>query len=332
MFVDPAKAYSYFKNRFLIKKTSQNWYAFDNPFDTEGEGQRKMAVQFEYGYVKCWRTGWRGFILDFIMQYENLEYPAAKAKLDAEKASALDAEAVMHVDIPVTHHAVILPKGYVPLLDGTGTLGKRARAYLENRNFDINLLDRMGFGYVNEKQEQDDENFFGYIIVPFTKRGKLYYYLGRDFIGNYRKYKNPAKNLFGVGKNELIYNEDALDMCDTNFVTEGWADASTMGKEGVATLGWSLSPQQRSKLFASKAKNMVFLPDLGETEQGTTYYHEAVKTAMPFIGHFKVTVVDYTEYANLGKDANEIGRENVLYKYKHTEPLTMKKAMDIVMS
>lgn len=72
--IDPRKAYTYFTNHFVIKKTSQNWYSFECPFCIDADGKRKMAVQFEYEMCKCWVCGWKGYIVDFVMQYQNLSY------------------------------------------------------------------------------------------------------------------------------------------------------------------------------------------------------------------------------------------------------------------
>ena len=111
---------------------------------------------------------------------------------------------------------VEMPKGYTPILEGEGILGKRARSYLTERGFDLTVLDRAGIGYCNEhglvdKENDIDEDFFGYIIVPFKRNGLLVYYIGRDYIGNFLRYKNPAVEKFNVGKGDLLFNEDALE-------------------------------------------------------------------------------------------------------------------------
>src|SRR5690606_17137401 len=97
--VDPKKAFTYFKNNFFLKKTSQNWYAFDNPFDLDGMGKRKMAVHFGYMHVKCWRTGWSGSILDFVMEYESISYYEAKMLIHSQRSAIVDAELIEQLTI-----------------------------------------------------------------------------------------------------------------------------------------------------------------------------------------------------------------------------------------
>lgn len=329
MFIDERRAFTYFRNRFIIRKTAQNWYAFDNPFDPEGDGKRKMAVHFDIGIVKCWRTGWRGYIVDFVMQYENLDYYEAKTILRSEEPTELDQGSFKSVQL-VDTVKIDLPFGFKPISDGSNALGVRGQNYLLDRGFDLEVLDKQGFGYCAEKHEQDEENFFGYIIVPFARSGKFQYFLGRDFIGNFLRYKNPNKAKYGVGKADLLFNEDALEMQNDVFVTEGWSDAATMGEEGVASLGWSLSAAQKTKIFNGSMENLVFIPDLGEHQQ-VSYYNLAVREAMNFMVKFNVFVLDLSEFKNLGKDVNEIGKDNVKYLYKNTEKLSLKKAMQIIM-
>ena len=187
------------------------------------------------------------------------------------------------------------------------------------------MLDRLGIGYSAESGPTPEEDYFGYIIIPFKKRGQLQYFIGRDFTGNYLRYKNPPESLFGVGKRDILFNEDATELYRTNFVLEGWSDAVTIGKEAVATLGWSVSAIQKSKLLKSSAKRMVFVPDKG-------FMSQAVKLAMDFLDEKEVYVVDIEPYCEgEKKDVNGIGREVFTEAYAQTPRLTEDMAMDILM-
>ena len=329
MFFDKRKLYTFFKNRYILRKPSNGWYPFDCPFCVDGDSKAKHAVNFEYEFTKCWVCGFRGRVIDFVMESERLEYFQAKAILQEQEEARIDLEVLEGLVMNSTEsNEVILPHGYVGLLEGTGVLGKRARTYLMGRGFDIEVLDSMGFGYCNQKCENDDDNYFGYIIVPFKKRGKLQYFLGRDFVGNFRRYKNPATEKFGIGKSELVFNEDALELYKRVFVLEGWSDAMTIGKEATATLGWSLSSAQKSKYMKSRAEELCFVADKG-------FYKKAVEVAMNFLDVKKVVKVVSLENEpgaeDENKDVNAIGIERFWELYKQTEPLTFEAALNLTM-
>lgn len=331
--IDPKKAYTYFKNNFVIKKSTNGWWSLDCPFCLNGEDKKKMAVHFAHDRCKCWVCGYRGYIVDFVMAVTGKSYYATKmyintltpSTIDVEVASELRTARVSSIELPVGFHTV---------LEGTGVMSDRARRYLEGRKFDLDLMDKQGFGYCKKHDEDRAKDYFGYIIIPFKNRGVLNYYIGRDYIGNFLRYKNPAKEECGVGKDSLLFNEDALDMYKTVHVLEGWADAHTIGASACSTQGWSLSRDQKRKMLGSDAKHFVFIPDLG-SENGVTFYHKAVKVGMEFMQYKDVSVVDLKPLEKYGKDVNEIvkkvGREALMEVIDSTKKLTEGKAISILM-
>ena len=105
-----------------------------------------------------------------------------------------------------------------------------------------------------------------------------------------------------------------------------------MGKNGVATLGWSISATQKNKLINSYASTVVFIPDAGVDGQGKSFYSKAVNIAMDFIDRKeKVYVLDMRKLSEYGKDTNEVGRERVMELWRNTEPLTEEKGLEILM-
>jgi hypothetical protein len=239
-------------------------------------------------------------------------------------------EPVMFVKTRVAdpERKVTLPVGFNLLLDGSGSLGDRARSYLEGRGFDIKVLDSMGFGYCNKKAKNDADNFFGYIIVPLKRRQILKYFLARDFTGNFRRYKNPDSDKLGIGKTDFFFNEDALDLYKEVEVLEGWTDAVTMGKKAMSTQGAGMSQRQRSKLLLSRVELVTMIPDLGEDGQGRSFYKLALKEAGALMdAGKKVRVLNLAPFAYLGKDVNEIGRANVQEIKKQTPILTNELLM-----
>ncbi len=332
MLLSPKQSYTYFSNNFRIKKTSAGWFTFKCPFCNELENREKMAVQFQYGITKCWICGYKDYIDRFVADYEGIDLKDAKQKLKECKASNVNLDVFEQSQATLVSQ-VDLPIGYKGILEGKNIVGDRARNYLEKRGFDLQELDRIGLGYCYHTQDdlKEEEDYFGYIIIPFKTRGKLVYFIGRDFFGNFLRYKNPPVTKFGVGKGDLLFNEDALNIYDEVFITEGWADAMTIGRMGTSTQGWSLSNKQKKKILKSSCERLVFLPDVGKDNTGVTFYEKAIVLAMEFIDHKEVKVLDLSLLAEFGKDANEIGKEQIMELHQKTDLLTLETATKILM-
>lgn len=331
MFIPPQKIFTYYNQEFRLKKTSNNWYAFDCPFCNDGK-KYKMAVHFHYSWVKCYTCDYHESVLDFLHEYEGWEYREARSKLMALTESMVDfrdAEDSRSTINYETISALDLPYGYTPLLDGDTALGDRARKYLADRGFNLKELDRLGFGYcISEATEDmsDDEDYFGYIIVPVKAKGRLLYYIGRDFIGNYLRYKNPKRDIIGIGKEQVIFNSDALRIYGEVFIFEGWSDAATIGRQACATFGYKWSKDQKDLILNSEADRLVIVPDAGVDGQGKRFYVHALETAMSLLDHKEVAVVDMDTLAEFGKDVNAVGKDKFMEVYRKTESLTYTSA------
>lgn len=324
------KCYTWFSNEFILKKSTLGWYSFKCPICNELVDRNKMAVNFNFGVVKCFVCSYKSRIIDFVMTYLTVDYVKAKDILNNCIESAIELENLKGLEAKVVS-SVSLPTGYNSILDGDGILGQRARAYLSDRGFDLNELDKKGIGYCNESDMDKDSDFLGYIIIPFIEKGKLRYYIGRDFVGNFLRYKNPPKDKFGVGKGDVLFNADAMRIYSEVYVAEGWADACEMGRVGISTQGWSLSKDQKDDMLKSDCESFVFIPDVGTDNTGRTFYSKAVELAIDFIEHKEVHVLDLSVYSDLGKDANEIKKENILKLRKQSKPLTLEYAAELLM-
>lgn len=322
--LDPRKCYTYFERHFQVEKTSNGWHKFDCPHCDMGRGKAKAAVKFEWGRVKCWECEMSYWVTDFIAWAEDITtfhvyrliagYDATDVELSYEDTLGIRGDT-----------KVTLPHGFKGITSD-GVMGKKARMYLENRGFDIDELDYKGFGYCAEQHEDYALDYFGYVIAPFKSKGELIWYQGRYFLGHTKmKFKNPPKDIIGIGKGDCIFNEDALYIEDINFIVEGFPDALTLGDMGISTQGWALSSRQRTLMLNSNASKFVFIPDLGSAPDGVSYYKKALQAARDFIDIKDTYVLDLREIATgRDKDVNDIGKMPVLSlfeKYEST-PLT----------
>lgn len=310
--IDEGQAFAYFDAvHGPLRPSTHGWYDGVCPLCAD----MKLAVTFEYNLVKCWKGCFdRQFIIDFIIDIEGVRRFEAYEILESYDSKPLD---YTYIKGQVEVSEVALPAGYQGLLRGEGVIGTRARNYLSGRGFNLEHLDNLGVGYCNEEHDDKQKNFFGYIIIPLKSKGKLCYFLARDFMDNFPRYKNPPRDWFGVGKSQFLFNEEALYMKERIYLTEGWADAATMGEEGVSYQGLVVSKYQSSAIISSPVKEVVIVPDIGA-------YKDGLRQAEKLYKHMPVKVLDLSQHRRRGKDINEIGPDIVRGIEDRTEHITWK--------
>lgn len=299
--IDRDKLYAYFNSYHgPVVPSTNGWYSCRCPIcDKE-----KFAVNFTYLIGKCWRGCFNGFVIDAIRIYHGIDSFEARELIDSMETELIKVPVVIS---KIDKEARIkLPDGYHPILSGDTSLAHRARNYLTDRGFDLNYLDRIGVGYCNEATKNPKDNYLGYIIIPFKKNGILTYFIGRDYIGNFLRYKNPSKEKYGTGKMEVLFNEEALFLQKKIYLTEGWACAATMKNQGVSIQGSIPSIIQRNIIVKSDVEEVIIVPDAG-------FYANGLEAGRDIMKHKKVKVLnlDWFKDNGIGKDVNEIGVENV---------------------
>ena len=301
--IDREKVYTYMdKFHGPIEQSTNGWYSASCPICGK---KNKFAINFNYLTGKCWTGCFSGFLIDIIRIYHgSITYFEAKELIDSMEPSLL------HIPAAVNRAAkskIALPRGYHSILEGDGNLAERAREYLIGRGFDLNYMDRIGVGYVTTQDPNPVNDYFGRIIIPFKREGILSYFIGRTFIDDYMRYKNPAKEVCGVGKADLLFNEEALYIEPKVYITEGWACAATIQRAGISQQGSTPGVIQRNMILKSPVKEVILVPD-------ANYYMQGLTTAKYFMQYKKVKVINlaYFEKAGIGKDVNEIGVENLI--------------------
>lgn len=306
--INREQVYSYFERYHgPVEQSSNGWYTCKCPIC----GRDKFALNFTHLIGKCWRGCINGFVFDAIRIYHGITYFEARELVESMDYGALNIPSP--VNRVFRESNISLPKGYHTILEGNTNLAYRAREYLQGRNFDLEYLDRIGVGYCNKEGESYKENYLGYIIVPFKKNGILRYFIGRDFIGNRERYKNPPKENGSAGKADFLFNEEALFLNNKVYLTEGWACAATM-KNGVSIQGSIPSTIQRNIVVKSPVDEVIIIPDAG-------YYKNGLEAASYLMKYKKVKVVNIDRFQKegIGKDINEIGKENVINTEEKTQ-------------
>ena len=190
---------------------------------------------------------------------------------------------------------VYLPEGFKLINQGSSHLTEIIQKYVKRRGFDITELSKHGVGYCTQGE------YFGYLIIPFYTQGRLTYWNARLVVGNGPRYNNPPKDVTGLGKEFLIFNQDALELYNQIFICEGAINALTIGERAIATMGKAISAAQVNKLIKSPVKRFILLLDPDAKKQ-------AISLALKLVAFKKVKVV----YMPEGEDVNSIGRKETM--------------------
>lgn len=300
------KLFRYFNMKLDLKKSSQGWKRLDCIICN---GKHTMGINIERSQVKCFKCEAKMSTIQLLMQMEKFDEYAQAAKFLAiqqeyEAYQGFIAEKKVERD-------VLLPESYNLISNGDNIMARAARNYMQGRGFKLTDMILKGIGYCT-KGEYD-----GYIIFPFYRQGKLVFFQGRQYMGSGPKMKNPEADAFGIGKSQLIYNEDALYMYNRVNAVESITNALTLGDNTIAGLGKKFSDYQISKIINSPCKwaNIILDPDAMK---------EALELGLKLIGHKRVKVNELP----LGYDVNDLGRRKTLRIVKATPEFTFQDLID----
>lgn len=286
------KLYKYFTQRLDLKPSTKGFIRGNCPYCG---GKFSFGINIEKSKVKCFRecdhdtspTRVLMFLEGFKELNEVRNFLAVQKEYDAY-------ESTQYIK-PKTFEAISLPEEYMLITSGDSLMGRAARNYMIGRGFKLSTLVMLGVGYCVEG------DYAGYIIFPFYERGVLKFFQGRKFTGNGPKMQNPPEEKFGIGKTQLIFNQDALYMNNRIRVVESITNALTLGDSAVATLGKKLSPYQIAKLIQSPCEYIDIILDPDAIK-------EAIMLALTLCNYKKVKLV----YWKGDKDVNDLGKKKTL--------------------
>lgn len=292
------KLFKYFQQRLNIKPSTKGWYRSDCPYCA---GNYCFGINLLKNECKCFKCEERHTMIETLMEMENLS-TLNEAKSFINVQAEYDGYEDAIVKERLEKKDVKLPKGFKLILYPHGLLGKSAQRYVKKRGFDLQDLAMRGIGYCLSG------DYAGYIIFPFYRKTELVFFQGRKFIGNGPKMKNPSNEEFGVGKTELIYNQDALFIYDRINVVESITNAITLGDNTIALLGKHISDYQLRLLLKSPCTHITILLD-------DDALNEACNLAMQLCHYKKIRVVIMPKK----KDVNDLGRKETKKLIKKTE-------------
>lgn len=134
-----------------------------------------------------------------------------------------------------------------------------AHAYLGSRGFDPVLIAQ------RYQLLLPEERFFtnARLVIPTFEAGRMVFYQARTLTDAVPKYLNPPKKLGGIGKNNFVFNLDAVQPQHEIIICEGVFSAIAAGTQAVAVFGKEIGQAQRLKILQSGATRVVILFDPG---------------------------------------------------------------------
>lgn len=327
------KLYSYLDSIIPLSESSNGWYNLEECPYCKHKAGKGMSVNFNYGVIKCWnKCGYRNSIINFLIEQTEQTF---KQLANAVNESAATSYLKVETENRTLVKNVQLPKEFISIAFFENcSFGKRAFKYLKGRGFSLAQLINKGIGYCKEG------DFAGYIIVPLFEKGKLVYFLGRQFLPMGNRVKNPYKKDVGVSKNDYIYNSDTFYYCDSVYLVEGWSDAMTMEniKLNIGSGGFNGLPNSTKMLdkqieiiIESPFKNAFICLDAKQK-------HKSIELASILIDYKPVKILDLGPYKDKIKDnakgekepdPNNLGSDLVNYIEKQTEYLDYQKLLEL---
>lgn len=283
------KLFKYFSDKLKIKQSTKGWQRCNCPYCG---AIYTFGINVEKNKAHCFRCETTETPLQTVMNLEGfteniqaLNFLKIQQEYEAYDGMA-DREIFEKKD-------VLLPEGFIPINYADGIMGKAAQNYMVNtRKFRLSELTMAGVGYCLTGE------YAGYIIFPFYAQGKLIFFQGRKFAGHGPKMKNPKNEDFGIGKSELIYNQDALFAYRVIDIVESITNALTLGEKAVAILGKSISPYQWSMIMGSPCECVNLLLD-------SDAYAKSLNLALRMCQLKRVKLIKMPEE----KDVNNLGRQ-----------------------
>lgn len=225
-----------------------------------GDGKGNLEINYYRHVYKCWACaethgthGPLGKLFD--------EFGTKKQKkiYDLIKPEELKKEEKKKVSLK-------LPEGFMTFKESNPRVIPHIEAmnYLKSRGIGNDVIEKYNIGYTISGD-------FAYrVIVPsYDQNGILNYFVGRAWIKNKMKYKNPAS----VPKDEIIFNEHLIDWDKDIYLVEGVFDSFFLSNP-LVMLGKKMSKLILETLYNKANGNIIICLDGDAWIDGLKIYHE----------------------------------------------------------
>lgn len=306
-----------------IKKAGKNYTALC-PFHTEDTPS--FYIFPETQTYHCFGCGAHGDVINFIKEYENLNF------MEALKKAASLAGIKLDLNIKSKPKEIELNESYLRIThEKLLNLKKNHKVweFLKRRNIDENIVKEFELGFSSGKEVEKSldetlfepkiatelglmnngkEFFYNRLIIPIKDtKGILVGFAGRTIDENTKpKYVNTKENKY-FKKSKIMYLFDKskkyIQENDMAIITEGFFDAIAMHNAGykntVAVLGSNLTQDHAFELM-KKTNKVITMFDMDSAGEKATL--SAIDTL--FSKNFQIAVANYN-----AKDPDELIRK-----------------------
>jgi len=214
--------------------------------DVDGDGKGNLEVNYFRHVYKCWACGethgTQGPLIKLVEQFGT--------KPQQKTYKILQPEGFKKTE--VKKNKLKLPPEFIKFKDSNPVhiAHKQAYNYLSKRGITDKIINYWDIGYCGSGE------YANRIIVPsYDENGKLNYFLGRSWLPNKIKYKNPA-----VPKDEIIFNENKIDWFKPVYLVEGVFDAFFLDN-AIPMLGKHMSNKLMEKVYDNALNGVVIALD-----------------------------------------------------------------------
>jgi len=141
----------------------------------------------------------------------------------------------------------------------------------------------------------------GRVVIPsFAQNGSVYYFVGRSYSGDWRKYLSPP-----VSKN-IVFNELYIDWDSDLTIVEGVFDAIVAGN-AIPILGSTIS--EKSKVFKEIVKNdtPIYLALDADAEKKSLFL---IKQMLEYsVELYKIEINPFSDVGEMSKDEFNMRKE-----------------------
>jgi DNA primase len=215
---------------------SKNEHLYHCPYC--GHHKKKMSVNFDKNYFKCWVCDARGKnIYRIVRKFGTYDQRQKWLQLDGRLDLSEFDKFFSEINDEEIIQTIDLPDEFVSLCNKNLPMSSmKALEYLRSRGLTKEDILKWKIGYCTGGK------YGGRIIIPsFNWDGSANYFIARSFVNHGRRYLNPA-----AGR-DIVFNELYVDWDEDVVLVEGAFDAIIAGFNAIPILGSTL--RENSRLF-----------------------------------------------------------------------------------
>lgn len=255
--------------------------------------KKKLSVNIEKDKFKCWICDYKGVSARrLIKRHGSLgqiqDWDIISGTVDLSDFSSIMSEKLFGRKEPKDEQVVPLPVEFKTLTSNDLPMSSRpAMKFLRDRGLSKLDILKWKIGYCSSGE------YSGRIVIPsFNLNGRVNYFVGRSYTGNWRKYLSPSVS------RDIAFNELYIDWNQGLNIVEGVFDA-VVAENAIPILGSSLSAN--SELFKKIVQNdaITYIALDADAERKAMVL---IKQLLEFdVELYKVDIYPYSDVGEMSK-------------------------------